>query len=78
MTPDIQAAVQQFQLAHGLSSRTASPGPAPSSEINARPRRNACKVVILVAMERERWMNRPRGERHILWVNLTDFTRKDH
>ena len=24
-------------------------------------------------MERERWLNRPRGNRHI-WVNLTDFT----
>jgi murein L,D-transpeptidase YcbB/YkuD len=27
---------------------------------------------VLVAMERERWMNIPRGDRHI-WVNLTDF-----
>ena len=26
-------------------------------------------------MERERWINRPRGERHI-WVNITDFTAK--
>ena len=34
---------------------------------------------VLVAMERERWNNRPLGERHIL-VNLTDFTAKimDH
>ena len=23
-------------------------------------------------MERERWMNIPRGDRHV-WVNLTDF-----
>ena len=28
---------------------------------------------VIVAMERERWLNRPRGQRHI-WVNLTDFT----
>ena len=27
---------------------------------------------VLVAMERERWMNIERGERHV-WVNLTDF-----
>jgi len=28
---------------------------------------------VLVAMERERWMNFPRGKRHV-WVNLTDFS----
>ncbi len=34
---------------------------------------------VLVAMERERWFNQERGERHIL-VNITDFTAKiiDH
>jgi murein L,D-transpeptidase YcbB/YkuD len=28
---------------------------------------------VIVAMERERWINRPRGQRHV-WVNLADFT----
>ena len=28
---------------------------------------------VLVAIERERWMNIPRGKRHV-WVNLTDFS----
>ena len=28
---------------------------------------------IVVAMERERWLNIPRGDRHV-WVNLVDFT----
>ncbi|MEO0829265.1 MAG: L,D-transpeptidase family protein, partial [Pseudomonadota bacterium] len=28
---------------------------------------------VIVAMERERWMNKPRGERHVL-VNITDFS----
>ncbi|MEC8042162.1 MAG: L,D-transpeptidase family protein, partial [Pseudomonadota bacterium] len=30
---------------------------------------------VIVAMERERWTNFERGERHI-WVNLTDYTAK--
>ena len=29
---------------------------------------------VLVALERERWLNQPQGRRHVL-VNLTDFTR---
>ncbi|MEM6307860.1 MAG: peptidoglycan-binding protein, partial [Pseudomonadota bacterium] len=68
----IKTAVQQFQLAHGLATDGVA-GAGTLKEIN-RDVTYRLKSVI-VAMERERWMNRPRGERHI-WVNLTDFHAK--
>jgi murein L,D-transpeptidase YcbB/YkuD len=66
----IQAAVQRFQLAHGLSA-DGEAGQGTISEINKSVEDRLQSVI--VAMERERWLNRPRGERHV-WVNLTDFT----
>jgi murein L,D-transpeptidase YcbB/YkuD len=66
----IQAAVQRFQTAHGLSA-DGEAGAGTLGELNV-PVANRLQQVI-VAMERERWMNRPRGQRHV-WVNLTDFT----
>lgn len=66
----IQSAVQQFQAAHGLTADGVA-GPGTLEELNV-PIAGRLQQVI-VAMERERWMNRPRGERHV-WVNLTDFT----
>lgn len=66
----IQAAVQQFQLSHGLSPDGVA-GAGTLTEINVAPERRLQSVI--VALERERWLNRPRGERHV-WVNLTDFT----
>jgi len=68
----IFSAVQQFQLAHGLATDGAA-GPGTLEQINMSPERRLQSII--VAMERERWINRPRGERHI-WVNLTDFTAK--
>ncbi len=66
----IQAAVQQFQLNHGLNPDGVA-GEGTIGEINkSAPERLAS---IIVAMERERWLHRERGDRHIL-VNLTDFT----
>ena len=65
-------AVQQFQLAHGLAT-DGTAGTGTLAEINTSPERRL--QAIIVAMERERWINRPRGERHV-WVNLTDFTAK--
>jgi murein L,D-transpeptidase YcbB/YkuD len=62
-------AVQQFQLAHGLTPDGVA-GPGTMAELNT-PVADRLKSVI-VAMERERWMNKPKGDRHIM-VNLTDF-----
>ena len=69
---DIQRAVQQFQLAHGLATDGVA-GPGTLAEINVPPERRLQSII--VAMERERWINRPRGQRYI-WVNITDFTAK--
>ena len=66
----LQAAVQQFQLAHGLAA-DGTAGEGTLREINVAPEQRMQSII--VAMERERWLNRPRGARHI-WVNLTDFT----
>ncbi|WP_108814152.1 L,D-transpeptidase family protein [Loktanella sp. Alg231-35] len=68
----IFSAVQQFQLAHGLAT-DGTAGPGTLEQINVSPERRLQSVI--VAMERERWINRPRGERHV-WVNITDFTAK--
>jgi murein L,D-transpeptidase YcbB/YkuD len=65
-------AVQQFQLAHGMATDGIA-GASTLAEVNTSPERRLQSII--VAMERERWINRPRGERHI-WVNLTDFTAK--
>lgn len=67
---NLQRAVQQFQLDHGLEPDGVA-GKGTIAEIN-KPVEARLKSV-LVAMERERWMNIERGQRHI-WVNLTDFT----
>lgn len=66
----MQSAVQQFQMSRGLNPDGVA-GPGTMTEIN-RPI-EAHLQAVMVAMERERWMNRPRGKRHI-WVNLTDFS----
>ena len=72
------AAVEAFQLAHGLTPDGAA-GPSTVEEINRQADERLAQI--LVAMERERWMNHPDGlgDRHI-WVNLTDFRTKvyDH
>ncbi len=69
---DIQRAVQQFQLDHGLEPDGVA-GAGTMREINVPMEKRLASI--LVAMERERWMNFDRGKRHI-WVNLTDFTAK--
>lgn len=66
----IEKAVQRFQLEHGLEADGVA-GKGTIDEIN-KPVSTRLKSVI-VAMERERWLTRDRGERHIL-VNQTDFT----
>ena len=65
----LEKAVQAFQLDHGLEADGVA-GSATITEINRSPVDRLKSV--MVAMERERWLNKPRGERHVL-VNLTDF-----
>ncbi len=69
-------AVQRFQLAHGLEADGVA-GNGTITEINVSPEERLKSVI--VAMERERWLNIERGDRHVL-VNQTDFTAKivDH
>jgi L,D-transpeptidase YcbB len=72
----IQKAVQSFQTDMGLEADGVA-GASTIEQLNIGPQERLEAVV--VAMERERWMNIDRGPRHI-WVNLTDFTAKivDH
>lgn len=65
----MQQAVQDFQRDHGLLTDGVA-GPSTLAQINV-PMEQRLKSII-VAMERERWLNRPRGDRHVL-VNLTDY-----
>ncbi|MEM9872459.1 MAG: L,D-transpeptidase family protein [Pseudomonadota bacterium] len=69
---NIQAAVQQFQLAHGLAADGVA-GPGTMAEINRDVQYRLQSII--VAMERERWVNQERGKRHVL-VNIPDFTAK--
>ncbi|MDU8926898.1 L,D-transpeptidase family protein [Alisedimentitalea sp. MJ-SS2] len=68
----MKAAIQQFQLDHGLAADGVA-GAGTVAEIN-KSTTDRLKSVI-VAMERERWVNKPRGKRHVL-VNLADYTAK--
>ncbi len=68
----IQSAVQQFQLANGLNPDGVA-GSGTLKVINTPAEKRLQSVI--VAMERERWTNLPRGKRHV-WVNLTDFSAK--
>ncbi|MFV0360632.1 L,D-transpeptidase family protein [Tropicimonas sp.] len=63
-------AVRQFQTDHGLTSDGVA-GTATVTEINVPAHVRLGQV--LVAMERERWTNIPRGDRHIE-VNIPEFT----
>ncbi|SHG29512.1 L,D-transpeptidase family protein [Cognatishimia maritima] len=66
----LQKAVQQFQLNHGLNpDGVAGDGTLAALNTSVEERIQS----IIVAMERERWTNMPRGKRHIM-VNLTDFS----
>ncbi|MCK0148936.1 L,D-transpeptidase family protein [Marivita sp. S6314] len=67
----ITEAVRSFQEMHGLTADGVA-GAGTIAELNKTPQERLKSVI--VAMERERWINRPDGlgDRHIL-VNLTDF-----
>ncbi|MDD7969913.1 L,D-transpeptidase family protein [Roseinatronobacter alkalisoli] len=68
----LQSAVLNFQVNHGIEADGIA-GPATIRAMNVSPEERLKSVI--VAMERERWLNIPRGDRHI-WVNLTDFSAK--
>lgn len=68
----LQLAVIAFQSDHGLLTDGVV-GPGTLRAINTTPEGRLRSVI--VAMERERWMNIDRGTRHI-WVNLADFSAK--
>ncbi|MBM9593977.1 L,D-transpeptidase family protein [Rhodobacteraceae bacterium MCCB 386] len=68
--PALEEAVLAFQADHGLLEDGIA-GPNTLEQINRSPQERMGQVV--VAMERERWLNFDRGERHV-WVNLADFT----
>ncbi|MEM6889176.1 MAG: L,D-transpeptidase family protein [Pseudomonadota bacterium] len=68
----LEAAVRQFQARHGLAQDgVAGPGTLAEISIPVASRLQS----VAVAMERERWMNLDRGQRHID-VNLADFSAK--
>ena len=73
----VQAAVQRFQIDHGLTA-DGRVNESTLAEINVAPEERVKSIT--VAMERLRWMHDVvRGARHI-WVNQPDFTAKimDH
>lgn len=65
-------AVVAFQADHGLL-QDGIVGPGTLGEVNVSVEERLQSVI--VAMERERWVNKKRGARHIE-VNLTDFSAK--
>lgn len=67
---NIEDAVRRYQMALGLEP-DGKAGAGTLAELNKSPATRLAHV--LVAMERERWLNKERGARHIL-VNLTDFS----
>lgn len=66
----LRKVVQQFQTDHGLKPDGVV-GPSTIKVMNASAEQRLKQV--LVNLERERWMNRARGKRHIV-VNLADFS----
>ena len=68
----LERAVRDFQSAHGLEiDGVAGKGTVEEINVSASNRLKS----VLVAMERERWLNFERGKRHVL-VNLADFHAK--
>ncbi|WP_443020505.1 L,D-transpeptidase family protein [Shimia sp. Alg240-R146] len=68
----MEKAVQAFQIAHGLEADGVA-GKGTIEEVNRSPEHRLKSV--MVAMERERWLDRSIEGREVL-VNLADFTAK--
>ncbi|KAF0674732.1 L,D-transpeptidase family protein [Profundibacterium mesophilum] len=66
----LREAVLRFQSDHGLAEDGVA-GPSTLGAMDVAPETRLGQV--LVAMERERWLDRELGARHI-WVNLTDYS----
>lgn len=66
---NLQKAVQQFQIAHGLAPDGVA-GASTIAQVNRQVEDRLGQV--LVAMERRRWNNRPLEKKHV-WVNIPDF-----
>jgi murein L,D-transpeptidase YcbB/YkuD len=66
----LKAIVVKFQKANGLNADGVA-GPSTLGRLNQGPKQKLVKV--LVNLERERWMNFPRGKRYI-FVNLAAYT----
>ncbi|KAB7615606.1 L,D-transpeptidase family protein [Amylibacter sp. SFDW26] len=66
----LKTAVQKFQTANGLNPDGVA-GPGTIGRLNQGPKDKLVKV--LVNLERERWMNFPRGDRNV-FVNLASYT----
>ena len=62
-------AVIRFQGRHGLH-QDGVVGQGTLAELNVSPQQRLASII--VALERERWMNMPLGDRHVI-VNLADF-----
>ncbi len=65
----LEEAVRRFQEDHGLTA-DGEAGAATLREINVDVETRLGQIIL--SMERQRWMNRERGERHIL-VNIPEF-----
>ncbi|MCV6591567.1 MAG: L,D-transpeptidase family protein [Silicimonas sp.] len=65
----MQQAVARFQRDHGMRADGVA-GQGTLAEINKSAQTRLTQII--VAMERERWINMPLGKRHV-WVNITDF-----
>ncbi len=68
----ITKAMQWFQVDHGITADGVA-GAATVQELNREPVERL--QLVIVAMERLRWLPADLGRRHI-WVNLADFTAK--
>lgn len=65
----LKQGVANFQHAHGLVTDGVA-GQGTLRAINIEPETRLSQI--MVAMERERWINMPLGKRHV-WVNITDY-----
>jgi len=65
----LQSGVKQFQIDHGLNpDGVAGAGTIAAMNVSAQARLRQ----VVIGLERQRWINKPRGKRHV-FVNQADF-----